>query len=325
MTPGRVVCGIGFLAWAPWALAQGEGPAAPRGDLAELEAALDQAVRKVSAPAAAPFLGGGEASRAYRLPGYGTLFVVPPRLLPRAGRVVVVRDARPGAAPVVASSEEAPTAPPANEDPPSAVERRELRIEREIQVQARTRQREAREKELRAMEEKVEALQREMQHARQEAEQALDRTVREAMQIRITGDGIAAVAPVAPPAAPAAPSAPGPLPAPAPPAPLPPAPPWRFWFNNDEREDARAPNRVVADVKGVLAQALETYGPRLRSLRPEESVVVVVDFLSPWGFEDEPRAEKTLIIRVRKKDLDEKQAGRIASEELRKRIEYVEY
>jgi hypothetical protein len=299
----------------------------PRGELEDMEAVLDQVVRKVSEPAAAPFFGSSEASHAYRLAGYGAFFVVPPRALPRAGKVVVVRRQGPDES-MVEWAEEAPSepAPSDMEGTVSELHRREERIQKELQAQTRSRAKENREKELRAIEEKVEALQREAQHARQDAERALERAMQEAMrdvQVRVSsGDG---VVPVAPPA-PLPPSAPLPAVAPpAPPAPLPPAPPWRFWFNSEERGDSRGPERVVADVKGAVAQALESHGTLLRSVRPEEFVTVAVDFVSPWGFDDETRAEKTVIVRVRKRDLEERQSGKIASEELQKRIEYVEY
>jgi hypothetical protein len=307
--------------------ARAQEPADPRGELGDMEAVLDQVVRKVSEPAAAPFFGSSEASRAYRLAGYGALFVVPPRVLPRAGKVVIVHRQGPDESVVEWSEETAPEA--ATREMQRAVSElhgREVTIQKEIQAQTHSRARENREKELRAIEEKVEALQREAQHARQDAERALERAMQEAMrdiQVRVSsGDGGAAVAPPAPP------PPPGPLPpvAPtAPRAPLPPAPPWRFWFNSEERDDSRGPERVVADVKAAVAQALETHGARLRSVRPDEFVTVAVDFVSPWGFDDETRAEKTVIVRVRKKDLEERQAGKIASEELQKRFEYVEY
>lgn len=300
--------------------ARAQGSPDPRGELGDMEAVLDQAVRKVSEPAAAPFLGGSEVSRAYRLAGYGALFVVPPRALPRARKVVIVRRQGPEESVVEWSEETLPGS--ATSDMQRAVSElhsREMRIQREIQAQGRSRLRENREKELRAIEEKVEALQREAQRARQDAERALEKAMQEAMQEAARGVEVAPVAPTPPP---------GPLPsaAPLPPlAPLPPAPPWRFWFNSDEREDSRGPDRVVADVKGAVAQALETQGAHLRSVRPEEFVSVAVDFVSPWGFDDETRPEKTVIVRVRKRDLDERQAGKIAPEELRKRFEYVEY
>jgi len=198
----------------------------------------------------------------------------------------------------------------------SELQNREMRIQKEIQAQGRSRSRENREKELRAIEEKVEALQREAQRARQDAERALEKAMQEAMrdvQVRTPPAPLPPAGPP-PPAAPVAPL-----------APLPPAPPWRFWFNSDDRQDSRGPERVVADVKGAVAQALETHGARLSSVRPEEFVAVAVDFVSPWGFDDETRSQKTVIVRVRKRDLEERQAGKITPEELKKRLEYVEY
>jgi hypothetical protein len=52
--------------------------------------------------------------------------------------------------------------------------------------------------------------------------------------------------------------------------------------------------------------------------------VVAVDFVpgSPFVM---ARPQRTLVVRVRKKELDDRAAGRIAPEELHRRIEYVEY
>jgi hypothetical protein len=38
-----------------------------------------------------------------------------------------------------------------------------------------------------------------------------------------------------------------------------------------------------------------------------------------------PSAQKTLLVRVSRKDIDARQAGRISPEEFRKRVEVVEY
>jgi len=57
-----------------------------RGDTETMEALLDKVVRRVSQPSAAPFFGATEAARAYRLQGFGVVFVVPPRALPRSDR-----------------------------------------------------------------------------------------------------------------------------------------------------------------------------------------------------------------------------------------------
>jgi hypothetical protein len=113
--------------------------------------------------------------------------------------------------------------------------------------------------------------------------------------------------------------------APAPPEP-PPPPPWRFWGDEFEDDDPRPPARVVADVRGVLLQTMEAQGGRLRLVRPDEHLVVVVDFTARvfpgWS---ESRAEHTLVLKARKKDLDDRLAGKLSTEDFRKRIEIAEY
>jgi hypothetical protein len=282
-----------------------------------MEATLDRVVRQVSPASASPFFGATEASRAYHLPGYGTLFVIPPRALPRTGKLMIVRKEGPDGSVVEWTSDSAPDE--AMERATSELRNEQQRIEKELEVQTRSRSRRSREKELRAIEEQVEALQREAQRTRQDAERAFERAVRE-VQLRLgPPDGVAPVAPPVPPAPPA------PATQPAPPAPLPPPPPWRYWFDSENAEDERAPERVVADVKSAVAETLEAQGSRLRFLRPDEFIAVAVAFVPQWGFDGGARPETTLIIRVRKKDLDERGAGKIGPEELRKRFEIVEY
>ena len=312
--------------------ARAEEPADPRGDLEALEAVLDNAVARVSRPSAAAFLGGAEACRGYRLRGYGAVIVIPPRALPRRGNVLVFGGhATPGT--IVHWSEEAPPplAPGESIEGALAELRAQQRlIESEIQNQqdGRRRTREARQRDLKALEARVEVLQREAERTRQEAERALEQAVRE-VQFRLApvpaapAPEVAAAAP-APPAAPTSPAAPRPPARPAPPSP--PAPPWRFWFNTGEDDDPRTPEKVVSDVRSVVTQVLESQGARLKVVRPDEFVTIAVDFVPQWGFFDEgARPEKTLIVRVRKKELDDREAGKIPAEELRKRIEYVEY
>jgi hypothetical protein len=248
--------------------------------------------------------------------------------LPRRGNVLVF-GGREGPGTIVHWSEEAPPplAPGESIDKALADLRAQQRqIEGEIQSHqdGRTRTREARQRELKALEAQVEALQREAERTRQEAERALEQAVRE-VQFRLApmpatapASEVAAAAP-APPAAPRPPAIP-----PAPPSP--PAPPWRFWFDTGEGEDARTPEKIVSDVRTAVTQVLETQGARLKAVRPDEFVTVAVDFVPQWGFFDEGvRPQKTLIIRVRKKELEDRAAGKLPAEELRKRIEYVEY
>jgi hypothetical protein len=127
-----------------------------------------------------------------------------------------------------------------------------------------------------------------------------------------------ATPPVADPAAPAA----GQLAVP--PVPPPPIPPWRFWSESEEPEEPRSPERLVLDVRSAVTDVLEAQGPPLR-LEPEEFVVVVVDFLPRSAFATRTRPARTLVVRVKKRELDARAAGQLASDELRRRIEYSEY
>jgi hypothetical protein len=136
-------------------------------------------------------------------------------------------------------------------------------------------------------------------------------------------------APGAPPAAPMAPAAAATPPKGVPPAvapPRPPAappPPWSVFFEPDDTADAGDADQVVGDVRAAVLGVLETHGPRLARLGPEDSVVVAVDFV--------PRAVRpgqsvrTLVLRVRKKDLDERQAGRLPTEDFARRVQAAEY
>jgi hypothetical protein len=106
----------------------------------------------------------------------------------------------------------------------------------------------------------------------------------------------------------------------------PPPPPWRFWFPTDDDGDPRAPDQVVSEVRDALIQALEARGSLLTIVKPDDYVVVAVDFTARgFPLRPERRAERTLVITAKKRDLDERRAGRIDAQELRKRIETLEY
>ena len=82
----------------------------------------------------------------------------------------------------------------------------------------------------------------------------------------------------------------------------------------------------MADTRDALLLALETYGHVLASLPPDEMISVVVDFVAGTPFVDEDaRPARSLSLRVRKRDLDDRKAGRLSPEELRRRIETTEY
>src|SRR5262249_44939936 len=74
-----------------WPAVAGAGEAAgvARKEIEQLEAQLDQAVGKVSRPSAGIVVGRSEGSRGYHLPGFGAVFVLAPRALPRTGGVMI--------------------------------------------------------------------------------------------------------------------------------------------------------------------------------------------------------------------------------------------
>ncbi|HKC12721.1 MAG TPA: hypothetical protein VKI41_11880 [Vicinamibacteria bacterium] len=257
----------------------------PRADLQAVQSALVGAVAKVSRSGTSLLLG-GDSCRAYHLKGLGAVFILAPRALPEEGRVFVVRGRSPSGV--------------------SRLRQEQRRLQREAQSlvqQGRADEAEIREQDVKTMEEQAEALQRQMERERQKAEHDLEEFTQE-IQIRL-----------------------GPPPAPSPPSgPVPPSlpPPWRFWFEPEGPEDTRGPGQVISDVRAAVTSALEGQGPSLRIVRPEESVVVAVDFVpgSPFVMAHPLR---TLVVRVRKKELDDRATGKIPPEELHRRIEYVEY
>jgi hypothetical protein len=285
---------------APSSRAQGPSKRGsdPRLELAAFGEQLDAAVAKVSQPSPMQVLGPMTASRGYMLPGYGAVFVVPARSLPGDKRVIVMRAPRARGTMRI----DIPVMPPVSD----------ADLERQIQ----------------AMEFQVEALSRAAERESREAEQALERF---AQEVRVRYPEAApppasSVEVPTPPAAPAAPSAPVAAPAaPAGIAPVAPAP-WRFWFQGEEQDDPRPAERIVGDVRAAVTQALEARGFSLRVVQPDEFLAVVVDFTARgFPFRGERSTERTLVVRARKRDLDERQGGRLGADELKKRIDYVEY
>lgn len=314
---------LGLLALAALP-ARGQGPDA-RLDLEALGALLGQAVDRVSHPGAMPVMGGPDC-RGYRIQGVGVVFVLPPRALHSGGSLVLLQEHS------VGRSSRVP--------PPQPLD---FETDRQIAL----------------IEAQADELTREAARARQDAERALEQV---SLQIRTrlaptarpgapvspasvpqgpTETGGTPGAPPAPegPAAPSAPSAPRPPAAPRAPtppmpaaaprpvdAPLPPAPPWSYWFESPgDEDDDRSPDAIVAEVKEVVTRVIVGHGSKLRLLRPEEQLITAVDFVDGLLFGGATRPERTLVVRVTKRDLDERQAGNLSAEDLRKRIQYVEY
>jgi hypothetical protein len=281
----------------PLATAAEEVPPS-RADLEQFEWALDRAVRKVSRPSAAPLLGGAEACRGYHIHGYGALFVLAPRALPVRQR----------------SAHESPPQAAGDAAPPVLLARLERLEAQRRRVKARGRDSER--DELLALEAQVAALQRAAAAAREEAEE----TTRE-LHRRLVSSTLG----VAPPPPPSSPAPPVPEASVQPPLiPPVPVPPWSSWFEGEEPEEPRSPEQVVQEVRSAVTDVLEVAGPPLR-LGPDEFVAVVVDFLPRSAFATRTRPARTLVVRVRKRELEERASGKLAADELRKRIEYSEY
>ena len=275
----------------------------PREGMEALEAHLARAVDRVSLPHAARLLGRVESARGYRLPGYGVVFVLTPRMLPGGeGQIYVLH----GGSPVHRRVRVVPRRPATD-----------------------TAAAEADDEEIETFEKQVLVLQQETEAARRAAEEEMERIVRD-VRVRVASPSEMHVEVQTdpelpePPVAPTAPSAPTP-PAPAVP-PLPPSPPpWKFWFENGTPDEKRDPEAVVADVRGAVIDALATHGVRLAGLGADERVTVTVDFVPGGTFAASARPEKTLVVSARVKDVDARARGAITPEELRKRVEVTEY
>ena len=284
-------------------------PVRLRDELRAMEALLDATVEQVSRPNPGFFLAGAPSCRGYLLKDYGFVFVLPARWLPVRASIIRARRGR-----------HAPASPAEG-------------VDRLVVVTSR------RDPGLRELEAQVEAFQREAERQRADAERAFEEMTRE-LRARLTeaeaasfagspGRAQPAVAPDAPPAVPVpkAPPEPGAALLPPPAGPLSPGAPWVFWGDAEpDEQEVKAPERLVADVRDAVVLALEAHGPALTSLRPDETISVVVDFVAGAPFlDDEARPARSLTLRVRKRDLDDRRAGRLSPEELRRRVEAAEY
>lgn len=283
---------------APARAVPAKPPAVGREGIEALEAQLDRAVDRVSVPQLLPLVGRPGSARGYRLPGYGLVIVLSPRALPGPEGLDVLRprqrvrvEARRGGDTAVWV------------EAPEAIE---------------------------ALERQVILLQRETERARREAEEVQERIVE---HVRVRSPRPAEVTvellpePPAPAAAPEAPS-PGQPPGAAAEAPPPPPsvpPPWKYWFHAEEARDPRSADAVVADVRAAVIEALGAHPPRMRGLGPEEFVTVAVDFESGGRLARHPRAERTLVVRAKVRDIQARAGGALDAAELRRRIEVLEY
>jgi len=364
-----------FCLLAP-GLSLGQPPSDPRTEMDGFAAALDAAVGRVSRSSPA-MLAGREGARGYHVPGFGALFVLPPRALPSASprslaeraaarslddairhlqqglrtassaeirtqmeknlralrqtRAELRGTARDRSSGVVVLSPPPVAAVMAGEDAepdPPRLEDLQRELETQMAEQMRALQEAERshgdpEREMaRRMEAQVRELQAHMEMVRRDVERARVEAERQ-VEMRLG-------APPAPPEAPAVPTAPAAPEAPEPDAPSAPFPPmlapapWQMWFSIEEPADGRNGETVIRDVRAAVTALLEKQGPSLHQVRPDEYVAVVVDFVPRFTVAGR-RAQKTMVIKARKRDLDDHRAGRLGANELHQRIEYAEY
>lgn len=312
---GRATCVTATLLCA-WPTDAGAQQGSPREEIEGLALRLDHAVRQVSLPGSEPLLG-VDPPRGYYVAGVGAMFVVPPRALPRPTRVLLFG---PGRAPVVV---EAPDDQAELEALLGPTEARRLSA-------ARRRQRSAHE---RALDQRAEEFRRWAAEAGREMEVILEHWMRGQVLVPgrsgpgLVSDSVPAPGTTLPglDADAAAPGTPGPPPAGA----LPVLP--RDLFPEptdpvaDAPADARSPDRIVNDVRQAVVAALEAYGAGLRSVRADEIVSVAVDFVPRGLFSADLRPARTLVVRVSKKALDERAAGRLDSAAFLKQVQLSEY
>ncbi len=290
----------------------------PREEIEALAQRLEQAVRQVSVPSSEPLLGVDEA-RGYYVPGIGAVFVVPPRAVPRTARVLLLA---PGGPTVVVESPDDQAELEALLGPDEA---------RRVSA-GRRRASGAHEREL---DRRTEEFRRWAREANREMEMILDQWMRgQVGRVPVRPTAAVGVADAAPPvgatlpglgADASAPGTPGPPPAGALPE-FPRQPPGEAIDPlGAMAPDLRSPALVVQQVRQALVTALETHGASLRSVRPDELVSVAVDFVPRGLFAADPRPARTLVLRVSKRALDERAAGRVDSVAFGKLVQFSEY
>jgi hypothetical protein len=280
------------------------GAAPPREGVEELEARLARAVDGVSLPHAARLLGRVESARAYRLPGYGLVLVLTPRMLPGSeGQVYLMPGGAPKHRRVRVESHPTSTGDAAWKVDDAQIET----FERQVLV-----------------------LQHETEAARSAAEEQMERMVEDVRvrtgppahaSVEVHTDAPETGVPPAPPQPPEAATPPAPPVAPLPPAP----PPWKFWFETSAPLDKRTPETVIAEVRAAVIAAVAAEGARLIGLAGDEHVTVAVDFVPGGLFAAQARPEKTLVVTARAKDVDARARGAISLDEFRRRLDVTEY
>jgi hypothetical protein len=293
---------LAALLLGSWPAAAQESQPAPRASgwagtpdraaMESLERQLEKAVGRVSMPHAGILLGRPSTSRGYRLPGYGVVYVLAPRALPGETRIFVMRrEAGPGDTHV----EHHVTLPGGGPEwEPEHVEE----LERQVLV-----------------------LQHEAETRRRAAEEDMERIVR-GIRVHLEADEEAETH---------GGDVTGPSGAPAPPPDAVPLeemsePPWKFWFQTATvGEEERSPERVMGAVRSAVIDALDARAGAAVGLAEDEWVTVAVDFVPGDIFASHRRSTRTLIVRARQGDLAARADGDLTADQLRARVEVIEY
>jgi hypothetical protein len=278
----------------PVKLKQAErSPAPDRASMESLERQLEKAVGRVSVPHPGILLGRASLSRGYRLPGYGVVYVLAPRALPGERQVFVMRRHGPGPEDVRVEHHVTVPGPGPHWEPEQVDE-----LERQVLVlqhAAEARRRAAEED----MERIVEDVRVHLEVAGESGEEEGDATSHRGAR-ELSPD----VAPLQEMS----------------------EPPWKFWFQaKTVDEEERSPEGVMNAVRSAVIEALDARAASVLGLGPEEWVTVAVDFVPGDVFSSQRRPTRTLIVRARQGDLTARAEGALAAEELRDRVEVIEY
>lgn len=273
-----------------------EGKTSGRDEMESFEGRLDDAVGRVSVPHAGILLGRASTSRGYRLPGYGVVFVLTPRSLPGEEPVFVVRRrAGRGGPGLQVEPHEDPAAGAWHWVPENVEE-----LEREVLVlqHAAEARRRAAEEDMDRMVEDI-RVRLEVKEERGSAPSGShDVTVRVDSQVPPPDESLDDEML---------------------------EPPWKFWLKVETDEERRSPDRVVEDVCSAVIGALDARAGAAVGLSADEFVTVAVDFVPGDLFASHRRPTRTLIVRARQRDLEAQAQGTIPPEELRDRVEVIEY
>jgi hypothetical protein len=256
-------------------------------DLDRFSRALEVSVLQISRPSSVSLLIGAHNCRSYRVGGVGAIFILPPRQLPRD---VPPSDSKslPGTISIQ------PTAPAVSPMIPQVV-----RVERLSE----------RERAIRAAELQALAFQQAAAMTSAQAEQAFRAMAQEMENLMTTGQSLGRIEKT--------PFGSGAF--------LPPEPPWRYWFEAEQPPDNRTPREVLDAVCDTVSHKIAEHAQALGSLAPGESTTVIVEFYDPDVFDPASRPTRTLVVRARSEDLAAAREGRLAAEELRKKLVYEEY